>query len=324
MNYVDLHVHLSAAASTHSMWEIAHQQGIRLEEKDYWKFLESFKVSEDTDTSWDTYHHHYDVAQLIQSSPIAIERSVYEAVGLSYRKSKIDLLEIRFNPMRRNKDGLYDLDRLIFSAIVGMKRASLEYPVKCGLIIEADRRFSAEQNDVLFDKAIKYMKEGIVGVDLSGPEVESFKLDQVVPGFARAREAGLGITIHTGEYFRPYNEREMEEVIEKIRPNRIGHGIKAAKDKALMQKLVDNNIMLEICPTSNINLGNVSSWGEMSEVITAFKNAGVKFNINSDGPVFLDTNVKEEYDKLIELGILTPSEAEKVLQTAREASFITD
>ena len=95
----------------------------------------------------------FETSQKIQSSPEAIEKSVYEAISLSYRKANVNILEIRFNPMRRNREGLYDLDKVIFSAIVGLKKACMIYPVQAGLIIEMDRRFNQKQNQILQDLA---------------------------------------------------------------------------------------------------------------------------------------------------------------------------
>jgi adenosine deaminase len=163
----ELHTHLSTSVSTHLLWELAHQQGITLPEKNYWKFMDMVTISGAVDYA--KFHTFFDLNQMIQSSPMGVERSFYEAVGLGYRKCDIRYGEIKVNPMKRNKDGLFDLDKIIFSAIVGMQRAMMEYPVKGGVIIEMDRRFPLHMNEVIARKAISFAGKGVLGLDISGP-----------------------------------------------------------------------------------------------------------------------------------------------------------
>ena len=79
-----------------------------------------------------------------------------------------------------------------------------------------------------------------------------------------ARAAGLGITIHVGEEGEETGVEEIGEVVEHLRPQRIGHGILAARDPALMRLLADAGVVLEICPTSNLL---TKALGEMSPVV---------------------------------------------------------
>ena len=92
----------------------------------------------------------YHWTELIQSSPLAVEVSVHAAIGGAYRSQGITTLELRFNPMKRNRGGERDLDHIILAAIRGLDRASLEYPqVRAGLILMMDRTFTraAERGD---------------------------------------------------------------------------------------------------------------------------------------------------------------------------------
>ncbi len=173
-NLTDFHQHLGFSSTPHFLWELAHEQGINIGEKDYWKFIESISINKKT--SQKRYHHLFDVVQKIQSGPYAVEKSIYQAVSYSYRKANVATLEMRFNPMRRNRGGENDLDKIILAACVGLKKASLEYPVKTGLIIETDRRFDKKLNKILIYKALKFKNFGVVGLDLSGPENKNFKL----------------------------------------------------------------------------------------------------------------------------------------------------
>ena len=101
------------------MWGIAHNQGIRLPTKDYWQFREIITVSPRHGHSFDGYLELFHWTELIQSSPFAVERSVYEVVGGAYRKNNITTCEVRFNPMKRNCGGEQDLDHIIAAAVRG-------------------------------------------------------------------------------------------------------------------------------------------------------------------------------------------------------------
>src|SRR4029450_13700142 len=108
----------------------------------YLKCREPLTGSENRNRSFDGYLQLFHWTELIQSSPIAVERAVYEVVGGAYRKNNITTMELRFNPMKRNRGGEQDLDHIIAAALRGMDKATLEYPVKPGLLVCLARAFS--------------------------------------------------------------------------------------------------------------------------------------------------------------------------------------
>ena len=128
-------------------------------------------VSPRRNRSFDGYLQLFHWTELIQSSPLAVERAVYEVVGGAYRKNNVTTMELRFNPMKRNRGGEQDLDHIIAAAVRGMDRATLEYPVKPGLIFCLDRAFPYELNEIIVEKAIAWRDRGVVGIDIAGPEV---------------------------------------------------------------------------------------------------------------------------------------------------------
>lgn len=314
---VDLHLHLGSSSTPHFLWELAHEQGIRLSEKDYFTFIDSITIKEQT--TYDKYLKFFDLTELIQSSTYAIEKAAHQAVSRAYRKGNIQTLEIRFNPMLRNRSGEHDLDKIIFGALVGMKRACMEYPVRAGLILMMDRRFTREQNDIIAGKAAKFATEGVVGLDIAGPINSSFHVDDIVEAVSVARGAGVKITIHTGEVTPA---AEMREVIEKLSPDRIGHGIRCVDDPGLMDLLREKRIALEVCPLSNLQTSAVKTWEEMNDIIQTLKKHKVPFTINSDGPELLGTSVREEFEVLLAKNILTADDIVDCTKTAKEVSFV--
>lgn len=317
MDFVDLHLHLGSSSTPHFLWELAHEQGIKLPQKNYWSFIESITIKEQT--TYDRYLSFFDLTELIQSSTYAIERATHQAISRAYRKGDVTTMEIRFNPMLRNRGGERDLDKIIFGAIVGMKRACLEYPVTVGLILMMDRRFSKRQNMIIAQKACRFAQDGVVGVDIAGPIVKNFSMKDIVEPVGKAKSEGLRVTIHTGEVT---SVSEMWDVVRFLKPDRIGHGIRCVDDPKLMNYMRDNNIVLEVCPTSNIQTSAVKNWKEMGKIITTLKKNAVPFTINSDGPELLGTNVKEEFERLMAKQILTPNDVKNCTETAKKASFL--
>lgn len=318
----ELHTHLGAAVDPPILWSIAHRQGIKLPSKNYWDFEDMITITgSEKNRSLDEMHKNfYSWTELIQSSPEAVEESVKSVIGGGYRKNNLVLQELRFNPMFRNRGGERDLDHIIMAAIWGLDKALLEYPqVKAGIILMMDRMLSHKQNQIILKKAIKYRNQGIVGIDVAGPERESFSMKQHAPLFAEARKGGLGITVHTGEVGKL---KEIQFVVERIRPDRIGHGIICATDPNLMKQIVKNKIVLEICPTSNLKNNVVKNVGGLRKIIRALLSHKVKFTINTDGPEMYNTNIFKEQEFLIKNRILNRKQINQCTSWAFEATFI--
>src|SRR5436190_10725461 len=199
----ELHTHLGASVASDILWSLAHEQGIALPVKDYWEFDRLVTIADPRRVdSLDALNAIYHWTELIQSSPLAVERSVHTAIGGAYRSQRITTLELRFNPMKRNRGGERDLDHIIMAASRGLDRAALEYPqVRAGLILMMDRTFTREQNEVIIEKAIRYAPRGVVGVDIAGPRPGGarYPYRELAPLVEESRRGGLGVTIHVGE-----------------------------------------------------------------------------------------------------------------------------
>src|SRR5436309_11935865 len=322
----ELHTQLGGSVASGILWAIAHEQGIALPVKDYWDFERLVTVSDPRGVpdlnALDAIYHW---TELIQSSPIAVERSVHAAIGGAYRSQRITTLELRFNPMKRNRGGERDLDHIILAAIRGLDRARLEYPqVRAGLILMMDRTFSADLNSIIVEKAIGWAPRGIVGVDIAGPRPDGgrYHYKQVAPMVEEARAAGLGVTIHVGEEGGDVGREEIGEVVEAIRPDRIGHGILAAGDPELMSALRDAEIVLEICPTSNLLTKALADEDAVREMFRPFVEHGVEFTIATDGPEMMRTHLKDELELLRRIGALDEDQLGQANRRGHESSFV--
>ena len=324
---IDLHIHVGGAVAPHVLWSLAHNQGFKLPTKNYFEFVEMITARPENVSNLDDYLRiMHTWTEKIQSSPMAIERSVYEVIGKEFRGSRVTQIELRFNPMKRNQDSTLDLDHIIHAALRGMDRATLEYGVRAGLIFCLAREFDHRLNSIILEKAIRYRHRGVVGIDLAGTETRALELDADQVGayqdlFQRAREAGLKTTVHTGET-RGTGAEGVIAVVDRLRPHRIGHGIRAAYDEAAMRLLREQDVVLELCPTSNLHTHAVSGVDELKHIVQTFLDRGVKLTLNTDGPYLLETDMRSEVDLVEKHGIMTRDQVDRALACAREYSFI--
>ena len=196
--------------------------------------------------------------------------------------------------------------------------------MRAGLILMMDRTFTADQNMVVVEKAIRYAARGVVGVDIAGPRPGGARYDytQIREHVELARSAGLGVTIHVGEEGEQHGIDEIGEVVESLRPDRIGHGILAARDASLMAALREADVTLEICPTSNLLTKALADEDAVRETFRAFADSDVSFTIATDGPEMMRTHLLDEFELLLRIGALSEAELEAANARGHAVSFI--
>jgi adenosine deaminase len=186
-----------------------------------------------------------------------------------------------------------------------------------------DRTFDRRLNEIIVEKAIRWSGRGIVGVDIAGPRPDGgrYRYSQIEPMVETAREAGLGVTIHVGEEGGDMGREEIGEVVERLRPDRIGHGILAAGDPELMQALRELGTVLEICPTSNLLTKALPSEDAIRETVRRFVEHGVAFTIATDGPEMMRTHLRDEFELLLRVGALDQQELREANARGHAAAF---
>jgi adenosine deaminase len=188
-----------------------------------------------------------------------------------------------------------------------------------------DRTFTERQNEVIVEKAIRYAPRGIVGIDIAGPRPNGdgpYPYRELLPLVEQAREAGLGVTIHVGEEGGEYGIAEIREVVSTLRPDRIGHGILAAKDERLMGQISEAEIVLEICPTSNLLTKALESEEALKDTFRSFSESGVPFTIATDGPEMMRTHLRDEFELLLRIGALDEKGLGEANRRGHDAAFV--
>ncbi|HET6760681.1 MAG TPA: adenosine deaminase [Gemmatimonadaceae bacterium] len=197
-------------------------------------------------------------------------------------------------------------------------RAEEAFGVRCGFIITIVRERGPEEAEERVLDAIACRECGVVGVDLAGDE-GNYPPALYTRALGRAREAGLGITVHAGEFAGPSS---IWTSLYQLGAARLGHGIRAVEDPELLAYLREHKITLEICPSSNMRLGLVNSL--RAHPLKTLMSAGVPVTINSDDPVLLSTDLTRELHLVAEAFQLRLDEIAGLLQTAARAAFVSN
>lgn len=166
--------------------------------------------------------------------------------------------------------------------------------------------------------AVEHGPDSLVGFGLGGPEVGTTR-PRHAAAFDRARAAGLHSVPHAGESTGP---RTIWDALEALGAERIGHGISATQDPALIAHLVDTRIPLEVCPTSNIATGVVEDYGV--HPLRELADAGVVVTINSDDPHFFSTTLCREYEIAAALLDLDETGIARLAVDAVASSFLPE
>jgi adenosine deaminase len=194
-------------------------------------------------------------------------------------------------------------------------RAEREQGITCGFLITVVRERGPEEADQRVREAIACRDCGVVGVDLAGDE-QNYPPALFARVMDLAREAELGITVHAGEFAGPAS---IWTAVYQLGARRLGHGIRAAEDPELMNRLRERGVTLELCPTSNLRLGLCDSMEALP--IRHPMAAGVPVTVNSDDPMLLGTDISRELEVVATTFALTPDEVRTLVDTASRAAF---
>ena len=189
--------------------------------------------------------------------------------------------EIRFAPMFHTKEGL-SYDEVIDAVLEGFKNSK----VKTNLILCMMRGMEKENNLKTIDAAYKYLKKGVGGIDLAGAE-DKYPLSDYIDLFEIASEKNIPYTIHAGENG---NYKEIDCAI-SLGAKRIGHGIHAYENEKTMKALIKNDILLEICSTSNVQTNSIDEY--KNHPIYEFYKNGLKVCINTDNKTVSNVTLSE-------------------------------
>ena len=250
------------------------------------------------------------------TSPEVVERIAWELFEDAARQN-IKLFEVRFSPDWAFHGHSLDWDACLDGLLRAKERAEQAFDMAIGYIVITSRSMGPESCVKTIDWTIRH-KEHLPAIDLADSE-RDFPLQEFIPSVIKAKEAGLKVTIHTGE---DTPASFVKETIELASPDRIGHGIHAIEDMQVVELLKERNVTLEVNPWSNYLTNSVATIEE--HPLKQLFDLGVKVTINSDDPEVLETNVNNEYRIAHEILGMSLEDIATCNRYACDASFIPE
>lgn len=252
----------------------------------------------------------FDYPEKILQTKENLERVAYE-LALDLKKDNVIYAEIRFAPLKHIKEGL-TLDSVVDSVLDGLSKVN----IKTNLILCMMRNDTYSDNLKVIELASKYLNKGVGGIDLAGAEA-LYKTSSFKKLFVMAKKYNIPFTIHSGE------ADGYDSILAAINfgATRIGHGIRAIEYDDLINLIIDNNILLEVCPTSNVQTNAVDKYTD--HPIKKLIDKGVNVSINTDNRTVSNISLNLEYKKLHESFGFTKELFIKTNLNAIEHAFVS-
>lgn len=315
MPKTEIHCHLEGAIRTQTIVDIANEYNLQLPTYDVNELDKHVKVY-DQMRNLEAVLEAFAIFQNSITSPEVVERIAWELFEDAARQN-IKLFEVRFSPDWAFHGHNLDWDACLEGLLRAKERAEKEFEMAIGYIAITSRSMGPESCVRTVDWSIRH-REHILGIDLADSE-RDFPLREFVPSVRKAQDAGLKITIHTGE---DTPASFVKEVIALANPDRIGHGIHAIEDRHVVELIRERDITLEVNPWSNYLTNSVRSIEE--HPLKKLFDLGVKVTINSDDPEVLETNVNNEYRIAHEILGMSLQDIATCNRYACAASFILE
>ena len=280
-----LHLHLDGAIDIDDAFKWVKEDGIKISKKD---LLRELQVDEECHNLND-YLKKFDLpCKLLQTC----ERLEITSYHLFQKLAKLNVVyaEVRFAPLKHLEKGL-TLDDVVISVINGFNKANVESGIMGGIILSLMRGEEYEKNKKVVDVAKKYLGKGVVGIDLAGAEA-LYPTKDYVKLFSYAKTLEIPFTIHAGEAAGVESIKAALDIGTK----RIGHGVKVIDDEALMERVIKENILLEVCVTSNYQTEAI----KRRHPIEKLYRKGVKISINTDNDTVSGIDINREYARILQ------------------------
>ena len=291
----ELHCHLDGSLPLRLLEKLAREQKIFLGEE---KQLRQMVTAPADCQSLEQYLQCFDLPVACLQKREALEFSA-ECLLAEAAADGVVYLEVRFAPSLHCREGL-SMDQVVSSVLCGLDRGREKYGVEYGLILCIMRHEEEKKGFEVLETAQRFLGKGVVALDLAGAE---------------AAEKGIPFTIHAGEAAGPESIKKALE----LGACRIGHGLAAIEEPALMQELAERKIVLELCPSSNLQTKAAKSWDMYP--LRRFLQEGMAVTVNTDNRTVTGTTMTRELSLVQERLGLSHQEIRELCRQAIRGSF---
>jgi adenosine deaminase len=284
---VELHRHLEGSLRLDTMLDIARQHGITIP-ADVLRLSTLVQIQEEDKFTFQNFLAKFNTLRLFYRSPDAIYRITHEAVE-DAAKDNVRYMELRFTPVALSRAERFPLHDVMDWVITSAKEASKKHGVIVRLIASVNRHEGTDLAEQVAWLAVEHIKNGMVALDLAGNEAE-YPSKPFYGIFKEAKQAGLHLTIHAGEWGPA---QHVQDAIEEMGADRIGHGVRVLEDQNIASLARERNTAFEVCVTSNYQSGVVNSLD--THPLMKMLEAGLNVTINTDDPSISRITLSHEY-----------------------------
>ncbi len=307
---IELHTHLEGTASPKIITALAQRNHIP---------VPHHLISDDGEHFiWDNFNEFldaYEHASMVIKHPIDYYDITYDYLATCAASNTV-YVEMMYSPCHAERaTGIPSKEHLAAIA-EAIDDAWKKHQITGRIITTAVRHYGIEACEKVAKEALDNPHPYVVGFSLGGDEV-NFPPQLFKRTYAIAKEAGLGLSTHAGEMDGP---RRIIEALDNLSVTRLGHGVRAIEDKEVLQRLIDDNIHLEICPTSNIALKVFPSYNE--HPLRKLYDLGVHLSLNADDPPYFNCSIASEYELAQTQFGFSDDELNQVTLMALDAAFI--
>lgn len=313
---VELHRHLEGSLRLKTMLEIARSGGITVP-INTGPLSNLVQVQKSEPSTMQNFLAKFSTLRLFYRSPEVIYRITREAVE-DAAIDNVRYLELRFTPVALSRAERFPLGDVMDWVCDSAQSAGREFGVKVGLIVSVNRHEIVELAEQVAWLAASRLGRGLVGLDLAGNEAE-FPAQPFAGVFREAKQAGLKVTIHAGEWGGASNVREALEV---FNADRIGHGVRVVEDPSAVALARERGVAFEVCVTSNYQTGVAPSLH--NHPMMKMLQDGLCITLGTDDPSISQITLSDEYQRACEeLEMPRLTLKERILAAAR-AGFLPE
>jgi adenosine deaminase len=281
----DLHVHLDGSLRLATILDIAQKQRIALPASDEDGLRKAMNLGQNCGSLVE-YLKAFDVTLRVMQSADALTRIAYE-LAEDASKENVRYMEVRYAPMLLTRKGL-KLTAVVEAVLEGLRAAQDKFGIESAVILCGIRNVQAESSLEMAELAVAYKGRGVVGFDLAGAEYDH-PAKHHRAAFQLVRDNNVNVTIHAGEAYGP---ESIAQAIHVCGAHRIGHGCRLREDGDLLHYVNDHRIVLECCPSSNVQTGAIRDL--KSHPLKLYKDLGLRVTVNTDNRLVTDTSVSKE------------------------------
>ncbi len=313
---VELHRHWEASMRLETLLDVALEYGIEMPEYEVETLRPFVQIMPDEPHSMQHFLGKFAMLRQFYRSPDVIKRITREIVE-DAAADNVQYMELRFTPKALCNILQSEVQQVVKLVCETTQEAARDCDITVRLIASMNRHESVQFGERVLRAAVDNKKLGIVGLDLAGNEERSALPFREI--FREAKEEGLGVTIHAGEW---NGANSVWDAVGMLKADRVGHGVRVLEDDAIVNILVEREIVLEVCPSSNVLSGIVSSLGE--HPIRDLMQRQLLITINTDDPIICNINLTDEIYNAVKYMNLSMDEVRDSIIRGARASFLPD